>query len=484
MLIRQTLLYMPAQLIGPLFQFVAAVAWTHWLSPGEYGALAYILAAQELAYLICLAWWSQYMLRYIGHFEGPEQRLHFQRSENSVLAVSAALQALVGVATLMASHAGVTPGLLSATIVYVVARSLTSHLSERARSAGAIAAYTISQLIGPVIGFGLALLAVSRIEASAEMALAGFAIAQLAGLLWLWRRLGLGIVMARPGAEIVNASVRFGAPLVLAGVIGWASFNGIRVIVDQFSGPAAVGLVSVGWGLGQRLAAVLAMLLTAAAFPLAVKHLQAGRKDEALRQVSMSGVMLMCLLAPACVGIVMVSHPLVELMIAEPFRAVTYLVLPLAAIAGALRNLRVHTVDQVIILFEQTRYNVIINVVEVIATVGFCIGGLLMWGLPGAAAGCLAGTIVGFVYGYYIAATRFDLALPWSDLARIALATCVMGLAVGALPMGLAGDNLAAQIALKAGVGGLVYIGAMAALFPAMAREGFGKAASALSGVR
>ena len=47
--------YMPAQLIGPLFQFIAAVAWTHYLSPGEYGVLAYVMAAQELAYLVCLA---------------------------------------------------------------------------------------------------------------------------------------------------------------------------------------------------------------------------------------------------------------------------------------------------------------------------------------------------------------------------------------------------------------------------------------------
>ena len=44
MLIYQTLLYLPAQLLGPAVQFLAAVAWTHWLSPSEYGVVALVIA--------------------------------------------------------------------------------------------------------------------------------------------------------------------------------------------------------------------------------------------------------------------------------------------------------------------------------------------------------------------------------------------------------------------------------------------------------
>lgn len=472
MLIRQTLQYLPAQLIGPLFQFIAAVAWTHWLSPGEYGVLAYIMAAQELAYLLCLAWWSQYMLRYIGDFKTVEERRRFQQSENAVLALSAGLQSLVGLATLAASHAQPTVWLVVATIVYVVSRSLTSHLSERARSAGRIAVYTVAQVIGPVAGLGLALIAVARLSPSADAALGGFALAQFVGLVWLWRALALGGGVAKPGRDILARSAQFGAPLVLAGVIGWASFNGIRVVVDQFSGPAAVGLISVGWGLGQRLAAVVAMLVTAAAFPLAVKHLQAGRREDALRQVSMSGVILFGLLAPTAVGVAMVARPLVTWMIAPAFQQVTYVVLPLAAIAGGLRNLRVHTADQVIILFEQTRYNVIVNVVEVIATLTLCIAGLRLGGLEGAAAGCLAGTVVGVIYGYYVAVTRFHLPLPVSEILRIIVAAMLMGVALHFLPLAFATANPAVQLGAMVVVGGLVYVTAMAAMFPAAVRSG------------
>lgn len=483
MLMRQTILYLPAQLVGPLAQFIAAVAWTHSLTPGEYGVLAYIMAAQELAYLLGLAWWSQYMLRYIGGFDGPAERMRFQKAENAILALSAVIQACVGVATLLTLHAAPTPVMIVSAIVYCVSRSLTAHLTERARSAGAILTYTLAQLIGPVAGFALALIAVNRFSADAGSALAGFAIAQAAGLLWLWRELRLGRGMAWPDRDIIRRAAGFGAPLVLAGVIGWISFNGIRVIVEQHDGPAAVGLISVGWGLGQRLAAVIAMLVTAAAFPLAVKYLQAGNRGEALKQVSMSGAVLFALLAPASTGIVMISRPLVELMIAQPFQAVTFAVLPLAVVAGALRNLRVHTVDQVIILFERTRMNVVINVVEVIATVACCILGLIYGGLPGAAAGCLAGTVAGLVFGCVVAARGFGLPLPWAMLARITLATMWMAAALALIPFERAAGPLPLRIALEVAAGGLVYLLTLAALFPELVRAGAAKLSAMRSAV-
>ena len=164
-----------------------------------------------------------------------------------------------------------------------------------------------------------------------------------------------------------------------------------------------------------------------------------------------------------------------------PFQQVTFAVLPLAAIAGALRNMRVHTADQVIILFEQTNYNVLVNVVEVIATVGGCILGLVWYGLPGAAAGCLAGTIVGVVFCYSVAIVRFGLPLPWDHIARLTAATCVMALALANAPIEQAGFGRAAQIVAQVGLGGLVYAAALVMLYPAVLRLGARKAAGAAS---
>jgi len=63
-LLRNTLLYMPAQLFAPLLQFVVTVVWTHLFDPAVYGVVAFVIAAQELTGGIGLAWWSVYLLRF------------------------------------------------------------------------------------------------------------------------------------------------------------------------------------------------------------------------------------------------------------------------------------------------------------------------------------------------------------------------------------------------------------------------------------
>ena len=84
----------------------------------------------------------------------------------------------------------------------------------------------------------------------------------------------MAIASGRSTAEIVEHALRYGIPLIIGGALGWVGLNASRFIVNEMSGVAAAGLFAVGYGLGQRAAAVAAMLVTAAAFPLAVKSME------------------------------------------------------------------------------------------------------------------------------------------------------------------------------------------------------------------
>ena len=466
MLIRQTFLYLPAQLIGPLFQFIAAVVWTHWLMPDAYGVLTFIFAAQELAYILCNGWWSHYMMRFVGEFTEPNARETYQKSENAVLLVAAFVQAILTLLVLISLGQPLTFGLALGAILFMVTRSITQHLLERARTEGFILAYTIGQMVGPVLGFALAYIAVMSFSATPEAAIAGFALAQTAGLVWLWHLLGLGLKIAVPPRQMMSAALRFGLPLVVAGIIGWVSLNGIRIVVEHYQGVDAVGLVAVGWGLGQRLASVVAMLVTAAAYPLAVKRLQAGQKAEALQQLSDNGALLMALLIPAVAGIVITTPEMVDLMIAQPFRAVTMSVLPLAALAGAIRNLRVHFADQVFLLMARTHLMIYLNLLEAVAVVVFCAIGLHVGGFAGATAGCLAGSTLGTLLGFALGRALFQMPLPIIHLLRISLASGLMAFALAFPFWNQFFPGELTRLTVKIVTGGLVYGAAMASLYP------------------
>ena len=472
MLIRHTVLYLPAQIIGPGFQFIAAAVWTHWLAPDGYGVLAYVLALQELASVACLLWWSQYMLRYISGFADRQSRANYQRSENVVLVLSGLVQAVVAIGGLSMLHVQLTSSLVVATALYTVIRTTLTHIAERARAEERIGLYTTAQLVGPIAGFAMGLAFVKGVSATPVSPIAGLAVANAFVLLGVWIWMRLGVSFAVPDRAILKRAFAFGAPLVLSGAIAWASPNGIRVVVDHADGATAVGLISVGWGLGQRFASVAAMLVTAAAFPLAVGHLQAGRRKEALEQISLNAAILFGLMAPAIGGVILIARPLTELAIAPQFRELTIVVMPIAAVAGGLRNFRIHYSDQVFLLFEQTRTTVLINGLEAVATLGLCWLGLLIGGLPGAALGCLAESVLGFAYGLGLAVVRIGLPVPCNHFARVLGATLLMAAVLRLSPWDAWRLPLLLRLIAETGLGFLVYAFALTAFYPRETRGG------------
>ena len=132
-LLRHTLLYLPAQLLAPLAQFIAAVVWTHLMSPETYGVLTFLVAAQDLVFVLCLSWWSAFCLRYMAGFNRADLEV-YRRSEATVLALTIAVGAAVSVMLLGYLHLLGEGPLVVVTIVFLVSRSVDVHFAERARA--------------------------------------------------------------------------------------------------------------------------------------------------------------------------------------------------------------------------------------------------------------------------------------------------------------------------------------------------------------
>ena len=85
MLIRQTLAYLPAQLLSPLLQFATALWLTHALGAADYGLTMLIFASQELVFLVCLSWWTTFFLRYGGRLGADSNRRALAGTEAAVV---------------------------------------------------------------------------------------------------------------------------------------------------------------------------------------------------------------------------------------------------------------------------------------------------------------------------------------------------------------------------------------------------------------
>ncbi|MGQ0684183.1 lipopolysaccharide biosynthesis protein [Bradyrhizobium sp.] len=462
MLLRHALLYLPAQFVGPLFQLLAMVVWTHVVDEHTLGTFTLVTATHELLQIGFLAWWSQYALRFIGRYEDANEAARFYRTENAVMLASMVLQGVAVVALLLLVIApGARGALIAATVAYVTTRSLTLYIGERARARQQIWIYTIQQVVGPSVGFVAGLALIRIFGPSAEWPLAGYATAQLLAALIVLPRLRWARALWPVDRAIVVDALRYGTPLIVGGALGWVGLNASRFIVNEMSGLAAAGLFAVGYGLGQRAAAVAAMLVTAAAFPLAVRSMEQEGSDAGMRQLSANAALLVAILAPSLAGIFMLRTEIVHLLIAQPFQQVTLTVLPLSMLAGAIRNLRAHFGDQVFLLHNRTRWMMAIAAIDASMTVMLSALLLPRGGLAGVAAATVLSALAAAVVSFAIGLTRFGLTLPTGHLIRIAFATIAMAALLRMFPEAKSLLALAAHVA----AGAAAYFAMLALLY-------------------
>ncbi len=461
-LVHSTILYLPAQCTPPLVQFVTAVWWTYVLDPSTFGFVNFVISLQEMFALFGLSGWTLFVLRFRERFRAGEEA-RFVAMDQRVTAVSCLLQLTLAPIVLIILGLPCDAATIAAVAFYLVTKMLVTHYGDWVRADHAIPAYTVAQLVASLAGFALWIGAIRAFGPNAATVLGALALGQALALAALIVMKGIRFGPGAFDKSLFGDFRLFAAPVLLGGVIGWGSGNAIRVLVQYMDGPEALGFISVGWTLGQRIASVLAMLLTAAAFPLAVRHYEAGDRRGALEQISFNGVLLLGILLPACVGLAMIVEPVVTVLIAQKFRDTTIVVFPIALLAAGLRYMRIHTCEQTMLLIERPGLANWVVGAEAIANILFCALGLRWAGFGGAAFGMLCGTALVTAASYIYCFTTLGLPVPaLRDVLKIGLACGVMALVLSLAPV--APDPVAVSFAVLAGV--VVYAAAIVLLFP------------------
>jgi len=465
MLLRQTILYLPAQVVGPAFQLISVVAWTHFLSPDNLGVYALVSATQELAYIASLFWFTLYTMRYHDAAAPAEVRRRFLNTESAVMLSTVFVSAAVVAGLAIIVEAKWTPSLLLASLAFILTRAVATQLTDRARTEHDTITYSALQMIWPVAGLAIGVAFVMVLEPSAALVLWGYAIAQMIALVIALVRLEIGWRPLSASTEIIKAGLRYGVPLLAGGIFIWVASNSLRFVIEAFEGAAAVGLITVGWALGMRAANFAAMLVTAAAFPLAVKRAREYGIAEGQEQLVRNGVLLLIAVMPAVVGLWAIATPFVQLAVAAPYREMTMQVLPLALAVGAIRAIRIHFGEQVFLLRERPLVPLINDVVDAGLSVIGSVIGLWYGGLHGSVVGATIGALVGLCLTLASAWYWYRFTLPALEVLKVALATSAMVVAVGRLPLAASASSLATAIV----VGAIVYGIAIAMLNPAAA---------------
>lgn len=468
MLIRATLKFLPAQLLAPLAQLASVIAWAHWLVPAEMGLLTLVTVAQEIAYMLSLGWFSIYALRYLPAADDAPGRRRYLGTENAVVLCSLGGSLLIATGVALTLPSSVPLVWRVAMVgVFFATRGLNAHYAERARAQQAFVAYTLLQSVGPIGGLALGLVVCSQAGGGAWAVLGAYAIAQALGTLVALPMIGMRLRITRPDPAMLRSAIALGLPMLGLGVLGWVAENYLRYFVQWQLGAAELGLMIVGWSLGRRCAAVASMLVATAAFPIAARLLNDGRRSEALAQLRTNAALVFGVLAPVTAGLALLAPAAVAVMVSKTYAPATAELLGLTVLGGALRNLHAHVTDQLMVLDRRFRMAADVDVIEIVACIAASAAGLALFGLRGAVVGQAVGSLLTLAVSMHWAHKHLGLHWPWADSAKVLCATAAMAIGVIALDP----SRTLAGLVGGAALGTAFYAAAIGALFARRGRE-------------
>ena len=462
MFLRSTALYLPASLFGPLLQLATIIVLAHWLPPAALGLYALIVAVQDLTQIATQSWWSQYVLRYL---DGRDEALRRRQdvTEIAVLAGSAAAQAALIAASVawLGGQSG-SPELMAAAACSGVLRATLTHAAIRARAAQAIGLHSLAQLGGPGLSLAFTLIAFTAMQPGLTTLFWAVALAHALLLPIMLHRLAYrGPVRGlRFDRAILRQALGYGLFTTLGAGLSWVTLQSMRFIIDVTLGAAAVGLVFVGWGIGQRIATQIGVLATTAIFPLAAQRAREETLAAGLGVMRSAAPLFLGLLVPAVIGVFAIAEPLALLVAPAPYQAMTAAILPLATLTGAIRVFRNHLLDEMLQLDAKPGLMARLDLAEAVLTILFCLIGALAGGIWGALLGCLAATSLATALALVVTVRLYGWPIAFRDLVTISVAGLVMAAALASAPGGGGPWSLPASIA----IGGASYLAACALL--------------------
>lgn len=429
MLLKQTGRYLPAQIGMLLVQLLSVLLWAHILPGAELGKAMLVVAMQDILFALCFVWWSQFMLRHLPGLGQTGREDDVRRTELFVILGCLSAQLIFAVFVCRSYFPDAGAAFYAIAVLFISLKALGSYCAERARALQRVSAYFIIQAFLPAVGLAISLPASEVLGARAEVVLFCAALPLVIAPLLVFTPLPAG-KSGLLDARLLRQALAFGLPAAIAALLSALTLNLPRFAVDLWFGHAAAGVFSVAFGLGLRVSTFAVMLVTAGAYPLAIRCMEQEGAAAGFRQLS-ANIVLVCLVAaPFGLGLVGISRSVIGLLLPTEMREVAAIVLPLAALAGLFRYVRAHTTDQVFLLSSQTRPVAVVGALESGLATLLTPVGLSLFSMPGGALAFLVAVTVSAAVSIVWAGRERRFHFPVFEISRIFFAATVMSLSV------------------------------------------------------
>jgi len=444
--------YLPVNVVQGVVGLLTIVLFTRLLNPAQYGVYALAFSVGSLTQTVLLTWTEAAMARFLAtRIEDGRLSDHFATLFRLWLGAAVAVPLACAAVLLTPLHQSLKIAMVAA-LASTLVNSLMKLTMERRRAAGEVSGAALLTMAQTAGGF-----------------LVGLALA-FAGLGGAAPILGVGVISAvcvllvLPGElrrmaggkfdkALARAYAAYGLPVSMSLILALVLASTDRLLLGAFLDEATVGVYHAGYSLGSRTLDVVFIWLGMAGAPALISALERGGQPALTEAAREQAGFMTLLTLPAAVGLALVARPLADLMVGEALRAGASHVTPWIAASGWLSGVTTYYLLQAFTLARRTPLLIVSMSAPALANVFLNLVLIPRLGLDGALWATTLSYGLGAVAAWALGRRACPLPIPWDILAKAGGASLAMAACVSLLPS--PGGLL--ELALKAGVGALVY---------------------------
>ncbi len=457
--------YALARGLPGLLNFAALAIFTRLLSEREYGVYALVVASASLVYACGFQWLSLALLRLLH--SGSHTRAVFLATALRVFGGVAVATSAVFLLLAPQLGAAVSPGLRWAGLLLLLTSSwhdLNLYLATADHAPGR---YALLSALRSIVGFGLGAAAAATGYGVVGVLLGvslGYAVPGGLALARQWR----DALRVPADLSVWHALLRYGLPLAGTYALDYVVSTSDRLLLGVIASTEAAGLYAPAYDLCQQALWALMIIVNLAAYPLAVRAVEAGDPRARDQQFRTHFVLLLAVALPAAVGLALLA-PSLSGLLGPRFAPTAQTLLPILALAMLFGGIKSFYFDLSFQLGHATRLQLYTVATAAAVNLLLNIWWIPLLGVHGAAWATLTAYTLALGVSWWLGRRVLKLPVPMGDSCRIALAT--LGMVLVLLPLRRWTGIPAVGVQVVGG--GVTYAGVLLLLNPGGIRTAF-----------
>ncbi len=453
---KSLLAYTAGTFFPRMYTFVALFVFSRLLSVHDFGLYVLVITVGEFCDFTATAWLKTGFLRFyhggiIKPEEGPKSLTPLFQffTKGSMAGVALAWP----ISWVLVRQDWLVFGAM--TSLYVLGNGAAQVSLNTLRGEGRPLPFMLIEMTRPLCTLAAGIAAIKLFQPSFLAAgFAAFSCHALIGIfafarIWWKRRLG------EPYPLSVRQLFEYAWPMMFSLVLVAAMNASDRYQLQWWLGPQAVAIYAIAYSIGRQPIDILGNALNMGGFTSLMESYDLAGPAAASKLMGRQVALMLSLTLPAVVGLSLLAPHIIHTLFDHRYWDKTpALVAPIATLA-LFAGLKSYGFDQGFYMVRRTGLLAIALLPSAIIGIGASAILINLFGLVGAAYGMMLGYAVSLVVSAVLVRRLLPGSLAWREIAKIVVASAIMGLAVRYAPL----ERLPEAVGLAAGValGGVIY---------------------------